>query len=98
GRPTRSQLDQVALLATKNPPAVQAKGNLAMFHWDGARALHWFQPPVLVVAGERDIVTMPQAGRSIAAEARNGTLELVAGANHMGPKEQSQAYNRLISD
>ncbi|MBW8733573.1 MAG: alpha/beta hydrolase, partial [Asticcacaulis sp.] len=34
GRVTRSQLDYTALLTTRNSPAAQARGNLAMFKWD----------------------------------------------------------------
>ena len=31
---THSQLEQTTLLATRNPPAALARGNLAMFRWD----------------------------------------------------------------
>jgi pimeloyl-ACP methyl ester carboxylesterase len=31
---TRSQLEQTTLLATRNAPGAQARGNLAMFRWD----------------------------------------------------------------
>jgi hypothetical protein len=36
---TRSQLEHNTLLATRNPPAASARGNLAMFRWDAEGAL-----------------------------------------------------------
>ncbi len=36
---TRSQLEHTTLLATRNPPAASARGNLAMFGWDADGAL-----------------------------------------------------------
>lgn len=96
-RPTRGQLDQVALLTTRNPPGVQAKGNLAMFHWDVTADLPKIAVPALVFVGGRDIITLPGAGERIAADIKGARLSRVARAGHMGPVELSESYNAEIS-
>ena len=93
---TRSQLEHTALLTTRNPPGVQARGNLAMFHWDATGALAALDIPVLVIGGDMDIVTRAEASRAIAASAPSGHLEIVEGVNHMGFLERAEVYNAAI--
>jgi pimeloyl-ACP methyl ester carboxylesterase len=95
---TRSQLEHVTLLSTRNPAAVEAKGNLAMFGWDATGALGRLAIPALVIAGDRDIVTRLEANRRIAEESPRARLEVVEGANHLGPMERADVYDRLIAD
>jgi pimeloyl-ACP methyl ester carboxylesterase len=95
-RVTRSQLNHVALLGTRNSPATLAKGNLAMFHWDASNALNETPVPVLVLGGEIDIVTKEEAGRVISASAPQGRSQTVRAANHMGFLELSAAYHLVI--
>jgi pimeloyl-ACP methyl ester carboxylesterase len=94
---TRSQLDHSALLATRNPPAIQARGNLAMFRWDATGAMPRGGPPLLVIGGERDIITKPSASQAIAASG-GGRLEIIEGVNHIGFLERSDLYDQLIGD
>lgn len=94
---TRRQLDHAALLVTRNPPGVQARGNLAMFEWDADDALSKVDVPTLVLCGDRDIVTVPSAGEKIAMSAE-GAAVIVERANHMGPVEQAKRYNGTIDD
>jgi pimeloyl-ACP methyl ester carboxylesterase len=51
---------------------------------------------VLVLAGELDIVTKPEASTTIASQAR-ARLENIEGVNHMGMLEQSSVYNSAIA-
>jgi len=95
---THGELEHATRLATFAPPEVEAKGNLAMFHWDAAGALPRVGLPTLVIAGDRDIVTRPEASRVIAEQIPGARLEIVDGANHMGPLERSEIYDRLIGD
>jgi pimeloyl-ACP methyl ester carboxylesterase len=97
-RPTRSQLEHITRLTTQAPPAVEAAGNLAMLRWDATGALARFRRPVLVIAGDADIVTKLEANREIARTAPFGRLQVVHGANHLGPMEAAAAYNRMIAD
>jgi len=93
---TRSQLNHVSLLATKNPPGNVNKGNLAMFRWDATGALSKSLVPVLILAGEVDIVTKPIASHAIAQQAALATEEVVEGVNHMGMLERADHYNERI--
>jgi pimeloyl-ACP methyl ester carboxylesterase len=95
---TRSQLEHVTLLSTRNPPGVLAQGDIAMFHWDATDALSRLRIPALVVGGDRDIVTKLEASRTIARESRLASLRVVEGANHLGSMERADTYNQLISD
>lgn len=95
-RPTRAQLNQVALAATRNPPAVQAKGNLAMMAWGITGDLPRLRVPALVFIGSRDIVTVPAAGRHIAEAMPDARLSRVDGAGHLGPMELAEDYNMKI--
>lgn len=92
---TRSQLEHTTLLATRNPPGVQARGNLAMFQWDATDALAGLDVPLLVLGGDLDIITKAEASRTI-ARSGNGSLEVVEGVNHMGFLERADLYHLAI--
>ncbi|KQN74658.1 alpha/beta hydrolase [Devosia sp. Leaf64] len=94
---TRSQLEHTTLLSTRNPPGNIMRGNLAMFRWDATGALAKVSPPVLVVGGEVDIVTKPNAGVVIATSAPLARYLAVEGVNHMGFLELSAVYDREIA-
>lgn len=95
---TRSQLEHATLLSTRNPPGVLARGDLAMFHWDASEALARLRIPLLVIGGDKDIVTKLEANRTIAGESDMARLHVVEGVNHMGPMERADLYNQLIGD
>lgn len=94
---TRSQLNATALLATRNSPAAQARGNLAMFRWDATDALSNIEVPVLVIGGGVDIVTKPDASQVIAATAGTPDVSIVKDVNHMGFLERCDIYNGAIA-
>jgi pimeloyl-ACP methyl ester carboxylesterase len=95
---TRSQLEQTTLLATRNAPAAQARGNLSMFRWDADDALRSITVPALILAGDDDLVTKCEASRTLARATAGGALIVIPKANHMGFLEQAPAYNRQILD
>jgi pimeloyl-ACP methyl ester carboxylesterase len=95
---TRSQLEHVALLSTKAPPAVESRGNLAMVNWDATEVLRHFKKPVLVIGGDVDIVTKAEASRVMASSTSMADLQIVSGVNHMGPLERSDLYNEAIAN
>jgi pimeloyl-ACP methyl ester carboxylesterase len=94
---TRSQLDHTTLLATRNPPGVLARGNLAMFRWDATRAWADIATPLLVIGGDKDIVTKVEASETLAANAPNARLQVVQGVNHLGFLERAEIYNEAIA-
>jgi pimeloyl-ACP methyl ester carboxylesterase len=93
---TRSQLEHTTLLATRNPPGVQARGNLAMFHWDATGALRDLGVPLLVLGGALDIVTRPDASKVMAGDAPAAAFEIIDGVNHMGFLERADSYHLAI--
>ena len=95
---TRSQLNHMTLISTRNPPASIGKGNLAMFRWDATGALAKTGVPVLVLAGDIDIVTKPEAGRAIADMTPTATYRVIEGVNHMGFMERPDVYNQAIAE
>jgi pimeloyl-ACP methyl ester carboxylesterase len=97
-RPTREQLDRTARLITKNSPAVQARGALAMLPWSVTDSLPRIDVPALVFVGGRDLITRPHAGETIAAALPQARLVRVEDAGHMGPVEQAAFYNEQIGD
>lgn len=97
-RPTREQLDRTARLITKNSPAVQARGVLAMLHWSVTDKLPRIDVPALVFVGGRDLITMDHAGEAIAAALPQARLVRVEAAGHMGPVEKAGFYNEQIGD
>lgn len=96
GRVTWSQLEHTTRLATRNPPAVLARGNLAMFRWDAGTGVAGIACPVLVVGGAVDIVTKVEASRRIAQDA-GARLTVARGANHMGFLEQEEGYSEALT-
>jgi pimeloyl-ACP methyl ester carboxylesterase len=94
---TRSQLEHNTLLATRNPPAALARGNLAMFRWDAEGALQAITVPTLILAGDSDLVTKCEASQTLSRATPGGRLEVVADANHMGFLERSEIYNEEIA-
>lgn len=95
--PTRAQLDHAARLPTKNSPAVQAKGNLAMSRWAVTEALPSIRVPALLFIGGRDLVTRPRAGETIAELLPDVQVVRVQRAGHMGPVEEAAVYNNEIA-
>ena len=94
---TRSQLEHNTLLATRNPPGVSARGNLAMFRWDAAGALQAIAVPTLILAGDSDLVTKCEASQTLARATPGSRLEVISDANHMGFLERSEIYNAQIA-
>jgi pimeloyl-ACP methyl ester carboxylesterase len=95
---TRSQLEHTTLLMTRNSPAVQARGDLAMFRWDATPALSRLSVPTLVIGGGKDIVTKPEASRTIAEAAPGATLQVIEDANHMGFLDRHEVYNAAVAE
>jgi 3-oxoadipate enol-lactonase len=54
--------------------------------------------PVLVVAGESDGITAPEAGSAMAGKIKGARFATVAGAAHLPPLEQPFVTTRLFAD
>jgi pimeloyl-ACP methyl ester carboxylesterase len=95
---TRSQLEHTAFLMTRNSPAVQSRGDLAMFRWDATAALPRLSVATLVIGGAKDIITKPEASRTIAAAVPSARLQVIEDANHMSFLDRHEVYNAIIAE
>jgi pimeloyl-ACP methyl ester carboxylesterase len=95
---TRTQLDHAALLGTRNSPVSIARGNLAMFRWSAEGAVANIVDPLLVVAGDGDIVTKAEASEFIAGTALSPRFHIVPNSNHMSFLDHAEEYHRLIDN
>ena len=94
---TRGQVDLTSRLAVKGSPGVQAKGDLAMIGWDATGALKNASPPVLVLSGDKDIITLPSASVGLERQAGAARLVTIEGCGHMGFLEGADRYNESIA-
>jgi pimeloyl-ACP methyl ester carboxylesterase len=94
---TRSQLEHTTLLATRNPPAASARGNLAMFRWDSEAGPRALEVAALIIAGSQDLVTKPAASETLASMMPSARLQIIDDANHMGFLERPEVYNEAVA-
>ncbi len=92
GRETREQLDRSARIAAGLDPATQASCAIALTRHDTVGTLSSIDVPTLVVAGDRDGVIVPDAGREIARLIPGAHLLVLEPARHMGFMEQRDAF------
>jgi pimeloyl-ACP methyl ester carboxylesterase len=97
GDVTRSQLTATALMQTRNSQSILAKGNLAMLRWSATEALPSFPVPALILAGDRDLLTRPEASMTMAELMPQCELQMVDGVGHMGFLERADLYNSAIA-
>jgi len=64
---------------------------------DCVREIAALECPVIVVSGEKDVVTPPEANsRPLAAAARHGELEMVPGCGHLPHLEHPERFNAAV--
>jgi pimeloyl-ACP methyl ester carboxylesterase len=97
GTETRQQLDFVSRYEMLSTPSVIARGGLAMFHWDASDALSKISVPVLVIAGNQDTTTLPEASAHMRDRIPGAQLVVAAPAKHMGLIERHGEYNAALS-
>lgn len=94
---TRGQLDMTSLLSVKGSPGVQAKGDLAMIGWDATGSLTTVAVPVLILSGDKDIITLPRASSELATQAEDVRLLSIDRCGHMGFFERADRFNEAIA-
>jgi pimeloyl-ACP methyl ester carboxylesterase len=97
GTQSREQLDFMTRFMLKASPAVQARGNLAIFKFDERATLPAIPVPTLVIVGDIDRVTIPEAGHTIASEIPQSTLITLAPANHGGFIEHHARFAEVVT-
>jgi len=98
GTETWEEIDFAAGFQPLGPPAVLARGMLGMMEYDARAVLGEISVPVLVVAGDRDPVTMPVASEMIRAGVPVAELVTLSPAKHLGLVEHHEAYAKAVRE
>jgi pimeloyl-ACP methyl ester carboxylesterase len=98
GNETKGQLDFVARFMPRGRPDVLARGMLGMIAYDATDALSQIDVPTLVVVGDLDTTTLPEAGAFIANHIPRAELVTLSPAKHMGLLEHHERFDRLVVD
>src|SRR4030095_10874819 len=84
GTETWEQIDFFTSFQPQASPAVMARGMLGMMRYNATQVLARIPVPPLVVAGDRDGVTKPEASERIHAGIPGARLVTLAPAKHLG--------------
>lgn len=86
---TKGQLELNSYLGTIAPVGVSARGMLGMFKYDATDALKNIKVPVLILAGNRDILCKPEASEFMKSLIPHSTLVTLQPSGHMGALERN---------
>lgn len=92
GNESSAQLDFAARYAIVTAPESSARALLAMFRYDATDVLPTLPIPALILTGDRDIVTLPSAGETIAHQIPRSEQHMIGESGHLGLLEQYGAY------
>jgi pimeloyl-ACP methyl ester carboxylesterase len=98
GTETRGQLDFFARFMTLARPDVLARGMLGMIGYDVSTTLHTIPVPALVVVGDQDTTTLPEAGLYIAENITDARLATLSPAKHLGLIEHHARFDELLAE
>lgn len=88
--------DYLREILRMGPEALVAQNQAVLQREDFRARLGHIRCPVLVVSGERDLLTPLEHSQEIAAALPQAKLAVVPGAGHMLPWEQPEALNALL--
>jgi pimeloyl-ACP methyl ester carboxylesterase len=97
GTQTPKQLDFTTLLSTVSPPAVMARGVLAMFRYDVTTELPSINVPVLIIGANKDRLTKPEASIYMKQHIANAQLTVVSPGNHQSLIERHHEVNQAAA-
>jgi pimeloyl-ACP methyl ester carboxylesterase len=98
GSETRGQLDFCARFMPHARPDVLARGMLGMIAYDATGVLSRITVPTLVIVGDKDTTTPPEAGEFIAGHVPGAEVVTLAPARHMGLIEHHDRFDRLVAE
>ncbi len=97
GTETQDQLNFCARFMPHARPDVLARGMLGMIAYDETATLATIDVPTLVVVGDKDTTTPPDAGRTISDSILGAELAILSPARHFGLMEQHRAFDPLLA-
>jgi pimeloyl-ACP methyl ester carboxylesterase len=98
GTETWEQIDFFTRFQPEASPAVMARGMLGMMRYDATQTLARISVPTLVVAGDRDSVTKPEASERIRSGIPRARLITLAPAKHLGLIEHHTRYVEAVRE
>jgi pimeloyl-ACP methyl ester carboxylesterase len=98
GNETRGQLDFCSRFMPHARPDVLARGMLGMIAYDATSVLPDITVPSLVIVGDKDTTTLPEAGEFIARHIPEAEAVTLAPAKHMGLMEHHDRFDRLVAE
>lgn len=97
GTETQGQLDYFAAQMPRWRTDVLARGMLGMIHYDATATLPTIPVPTLVVVGDQDITTLPEAGRYMSESIPDAQLTTLSPAKHLGLIEHYGRFNAQLA-
>jgi pimeloyl-ACP methyl ester carboxylesterase len=98
GTETWEEIDFFTRFQPVASPAVMARGMLGMMRYDATQTLARIFVPTLVVAGNRDSVTKPEASERIRSGIPRARLITLAPAKHLGLIEHHTRYAEVVRE
>lgn len=98
GPGTQAQADFLARLMVKARPDVLARGMFGMMAFDESATLPTIQAPSLVVIGDEDKTTVPEAGRYIADHIPGSLPVILSPARHLGLFEYHGQFDQILAE
>jgi pimeloyl-ACP methyl ester carboxylesterase len=92
GTETWEQIEFATHFQVEASPAVIARGMLGMMKYDARATLAEISVPTLIVAGDRDSTTKPEASMEMQKRIPNSRLIVLSPARHLGLIEHEEAY------
>jgi len=97
GTQTRQQVQFVTRCVLHTSPAVLARGMLGMLRYDATATLPSIAVPVLLVAGDQDTTTLPDASTFMQAAIPDAELTTLAPAKHQGVLEHHAQFAQRVA-
>ena len=98
GTETWEQIEFFTRFQPEAWPAVMARGMLGMMRYDAIKTLAGISVPTLVVAGDQDSVTKPEASERIRSGIPKARLITLAPAKHLGLIEHHTRYAEVVRE
>ena len=98
GTETWEQIDFITKFQLQASPAVMARGMLGMMRYDATKTLGRISVPTLVVAGDQDSVTKPEASELINSKIPSAQLITLTPAKHLGLIEHHARYGEAVRE
>jgi pimeloyl-ACP methyl ester carboxylesterase len=96
GHESPQTVEMVSRYQLKMSPGIIARGALGMISFDETSTLSKIESPTLIVAGDRDWLTSPEASVTMHERIAGSELVVMPRAKHMGLLEYPRRFSELV--